>query len=63
MVLIGASASSFDISKELARFAKEVHIASRSEDPIGTPKKLSGYDNMWIHPMVSDSSNGNLISN
>lgn len=60
MVLIGASASAVDISRDLSRFAKEVHVVSRSEDPLGTPRKVPGYDNMWIHPMVSDSFN-NLI--
>lgn len=52
MVLIGSSASADDISREIAKVANEVHIASRSVqiEDIG---QLPGYDNIWQHSMVN----------
>lgn len=51
VVLIGAAASAVDISRDIAPFAKEVHIAARSE-PDGGYGRLPGHDNIWLHPMV-----------
>nr|GMD95976.1 flavin-containing monooxygenase FMO GS-OX-like 4 [Ipomoea batatas] len=51
VVVIGASASAEDISREIAKVAKEVHIASRSFQT-GSSAKLLGYENVWRHPMV-----------
>lgn len=50
-MLIGSAASADDISRDIARVAKEVHIASRSAqiDEIG---KIPGHDNIWLHSMV-----------
>lgn len=51
VIIIGSSASAVDISRDLAQFAKEVHIASRSTT--GTaPSKIPSYDNMWFHSRV-----------
>ncbi|KAG0490322.1 hypothetical protein HPP92_007185 [Vanilla planifolia] len=50
VVVIGSSASAADISREIADFAKEVHIANRSASA-GTPMKLS-MNNVWLHSMI-----------
>jgi hypothetical protein len=49
--LIGSSESAFDISLEVARVAKEVHISARTvaDETFG---KQPVYDNMWLHPMI-----------
>ncbi|OAY78671.1 Flavin-containing monooxygenase FMO GS-OX-like 4, partial [Ananas comosus] len=54
VVIIGSSASAVDISRDIARFAKEVHIASRSA-ATGTPMKQPGYDTMWLHSMIKST--------
>ncbi|KAJ6946505.1 flavin-containing monooxygenase-related family protein [Populus alba x Populus x berolinensis] len=50
-ILIGSSASSVDISREIAGVAKEVHVTSRSVAD-ETYQEQPGYDNMWLHSMV-----------
>ncbi|EYU30309.1 hypothetical protein ABFS82_01G089500 [Erythranthe guttata] len=52
VVLIGSSASADDISRDIAKVAKQVHIASRSF-PIGDIGKLSGHDNIWLQSMIN----------
>ncbi|KAJ4954938.1 hypothetical protein NE237_011721 [Protea cynaroides] len=51
VVLIGSSSSGADISRDIARVAKEVHIAVRSitNETIG---KQPGYENIWLHSMI-----------
>ena len=50
VVLIGYGASAFDISRDIATEAKEVHIATRSPDvKMG---KLENHKNIWEHKMV-----------
>lgn len=49
--MIGSSSSAFDISRDIAGVAKEVHIASRSLAD-ETINKKPGYDNMCLHSMV-----------
>jgi hypothetical protein len=49
--LIGSSTSAIDISRDIARVAKEVHVAARSF-AVETSGKQPGYANMWFHPMV-----------
>jgi cation diffusion facilitator CzcD-associated flavoprotein CzcO len=49
--VIGSSSSAFDISRDIAGVAKEIHIASRSLADETIDKK-PGYDNMWLHSMV-----------
>uniref|UniRef100_A0ACD5TIJ2 Uncharacterized protein n=1 Tax=Avena sativa TaxID=4498 RepID=A0ACD5TIJ2_AVESA len=51
VIVIGASASAFDISRDIASVAKEVHIADRSA-PASTCEQQPGYDNMWLHSMI-----------
>ncbi|KAK4557925.1 hypothetical protein RGQ29_007602 [Quercus rubra] len=51
VVLIGNSASAFDISRDLVGVAKEVHIAARTVK-CETFGKQPAYDNLWLHPMV-----------
>ncbi|XP_039141522.1 flavin-containing monooxygenase FMO GS-OX5-like isoform X2 [Dioscorea cayenensis subsp. rotundata] len=50
VVLIGMGASSRDISREISKVAKEVHIASRAKDTV--VGKLDNHDNIWQHKMV-----------
>lgn len=59
MVVIGSSASAVDISRDIARSAKEVHIANRSETE-QISRKQPGYDNMWLHSMVKALISGEL---
>ncbi|ONK55700.1 uncharacterized protein A4U43_C10F110 [Asparagus officinalis] len=54
VVIIGSAASAVDISNEIAQFAKEVHVASRS-DTEGTPKRQPGYGNLWLHSMIEST--------
>ncbi|KAL9231111.1 hypothetical protein vseg_006374 [Gypsophila vaccaria] len=51
VVLIGSAASAVDICRDIAPFAREVHVASRSE-PAGHIRKQPGYDNLWLHSMI-----------
>ncbi|KAH6771807.1 Flavin-binding monooxygenase family protein [Perilla frutescens var. hirtella] len=51
VVLIGSSASADDLSRDIARSAKEVHVASRSAQ-IRQIGKLAGHDNIWLHLMI-----------
>ncbi|OVA03482.1 Flavin monooxygenase FMO [Macleaya cordata] len=60
VVSIGASASGQDISRDIARVAKEVHIASRSATN-GLPMKQPGYDNMWLHSMIESAHEDGTI--
>ncbi|ESQ46597.1 hypothetical protein EUTSA_v10000434mg [Eutrema salsugineum] len=52
VVLIGNSASSDDISRDIARVAKEVHVACRS-NAADTFIKQTGYTNIWTHSMIA----------
>ncbi|XP_020539716.1 flavin-containing monooxygenase FMO GS-OX-like 4 isoform X2 [Jatropha curcas] len=51
VILIGSSASAADISREIAGFAKEVHVTSRSVAN-ETYEAQPGYDNLWLHSMI-----------
>ncbi|XP_051121808.1 flavin-containing monooxygenase FMO GS-OX-like 4 [Andrographis paniculata] len=51
VVIIGGAASSDDISRDISKVAKEVHISSRSVE-IARLGKLSGHDNIWLHSMI-----------
>ncbi|CAM0956252.1 unnamed protein product [Alopecurus aequalis] len=59
VIVIGASASAVDISRDIASVAKEVHIADRSA-PASTCEQEPGYDNMWLHSMVNTFFHGEL---
>ncbi|KAL0913059.1 hypothetical protein M5K25_016490 [Dendrobium thyrsiflorum] len=61
VVVIGGSASAVDISRDIAGFAKEVHVASRSYC-VENPMKQPGYDNLWLHSMIeSTNSDGTVV--
>ncbi|KAL5728875.1 hypothetical protein ACHQM5_001905 [Ranunculus cassubicifolius] len=55
IVLIGNSHSSYDISREIATVAKEVHVASRSYNN-NTPTKELGYNNLYLRSMVKGAN-------
>ncbi|KAF3677102.1 putative 50S ribosomal protein L18, cyanelle-like [Capsicum annuum] len=50
--ILGGATSANDISREIAEVAKGVHISSRSALSESTPKKLHGYENLWLHSMI-----------
>ncbi|KAL6326059.1 hypothetical protein AAG906_000934 [Vitis piasezkii] len=50
VVLIGFGPSAFDISRDVATVAKEVHIATRA--PNVTVGKLDNHKNIWQHEMI-----------
>lgn len=52
VIVIGASTSAVDISRDIASVAKEVHIADRSA-PTSTCEQQPEYDNTWLHSMVN----------
>ncbi|KAJ8764205.1 hypothetical protein K2173_005385 [Erythroxylum novogranatense] len=54
VILIGSSSSAADLSREIAGFAKAVHVASRSV-PDDTCELQHGYDNMWLHSMIESA--------
>ncbi|KAF5207772.1 Flavin-containing monooxygenase fmo gs-ox-like [Thalictrum thalictroides] len=61
VVLIGSSASACDISRDIAKVAKEVHVASRSITS-ETPTKPVGYNNLWMHSMIKSAhDDGTLV--
>ncbi|KAJ0668158.1 putative flavin monooxygenase, FAD/NAD(P)-binding domain superfamily [Helianthus annuus] len=59
VVVIGSGASAFDISREIATTAKEVHLSSRSLDVKVT--RLDGYENIWQHMMIKRVFNDGTI--
>ncbi|KAK7243396.1 hypothetical protein RIF29_38191 [Crotalaria pallida] len=59
VVIIGFGASAFDISRDIARVAKEVHIATRSSDV--RVIKLANHGNIWQHTMVKCVSEDSLV--
>ncbi|XP_074582060.1 LOW QUALITY PROTEIN: flavin-containing monooxygenase FMO GS-OX-like 4 [Curcuma longa] len=61
VVIIGSSSSAVDISRDIAKYAKEVHVSSRSLSA-EFPKKQPGYDNMWLHSTIeSTHKDGNVV--
>ncbi|KAH7528070.1 hypothetical protein FEM48_Zijuj05G0032600 [Ziziphus jujuba var. spinosa] len=53
VVVIGFGASAFDISRDIATEAKEVHIAIRKPDvQVG---KLESHNNIWHHKMIEQA--------
>ncbi|CAL0326244.1 unnamed protein product [Lupinus luteus] len=59
VVIVGFGASAFDISRDIARVAKEVHIASRSPDVRAI--KLANHGNIWLHTMVKFVSEDSMV--
>ncbi|KAL5728227.1 hypothetical protein ACHQM5_001339 [Ranunculus cassubicifolius] len=60
VVLIGSSASAYDISRDIAIVAKEVHVASRSFRG-ETPTIQYGYNNLWTHSMIKNAHEDGTI--
>lgn len=50
MVLIGSGSSASDITRDISKVAKEIHLASRS--PNAEVSKLNMYHNVWQHKKV-----------
>ncbi|XP_058104558.1 flavin-containing monooxygenase FMO GS-OX5-like isoform X2 [Magnolia sinica] len=50
VVLIGKGPSALDISRDISKLAKEVHLTSRSID--AEVAKLEDHDNIWQHSMI-----------
>ena len=51
MILIGLGTSSFDISRDIARLAKEVHVATRPKPDL-KGRKLENVRNICFHTLV-----------
>ncbi|TKY49679.1 Flavin-containing monooxygenase FMO GS-OX 3 [Spatholobus suberectus] len=60
VVVIGFASSAFDISRDIAKVAKEVHIATRSPDV--KVMKLANHDNIWQHKMVKCVSEDGMVA-
>ncbi|CAH2048037.1 unnamed protein product [Thlaspi arvense] len=59
VVVIGNFASGTDISRDIVKVAKEVHIASRAREP-DTYEKLS--NNLWIHSEIEKAcEDGSIV--
>ncbi|XP_059651579.1 flavin-containing monooxygenase FMO GS-OX5-like isoform X2 [Cornus florida] len=50
VVMVGAGPSAIDISRDIAKVAKEVHLSSRS--PSVKVSKLDNCDNIWQHSKI-----------
>ncbi|KAJ6426850.1 hypothetical protein OIU84_022440 [Salix udensis] len=60
-ILIGSSASSFDLSREIAGVAKEVHVTLRSVAD-ETYQEQPGFDNIWLHSMIESAhADGSVV--
>ncbi|KAK0587872.1 hypothetical protein LWI29_030259 [Acer saccharum] len=53
-ILVGNSFSAADISRDMARVVKEVHVASKFVAD-GTYEKQPGYDNMWLRSKIESA--------
>ncbi|CBI31893.3 unnamed protein product, partial [Vitis vinifera] len=61
VILIGSGPSALDISIDIAQVAKEVHVASRS-DEAEVLRKQFGYHHIQLHPMIeSVQKDGTVI--
>ncbi|KAL5728226.1 hypothetical protein ACHQM5_001338 [Ranunculus cassubicifolius] len=61
VVLVGYQASGYDISREIAEVAKEVHIASK-KNTNSIPTLITGHDNMWLHSKINGAyKDGRLV--
>lgn len=56
VVVVGTANSGQDITMELVKMAKEVHLSARSVDICeGLSKVISKHDNLHLHPEVISS--------
>ncbi|CAO2813800.1 unnamed protein product [Amaranthus hypochondriacus] len=53
VVVIGNGASAFDISRDISKFAKEVHLSCRSPPNFKFSKLNHCHNNLWQHSAVS----------
>ncbi|CAL9133004.1 unnamed protein product [Musa acuminata var. zebrina] len=60
VVIVGNSYSAVDISRDIARFAKEVHVSDRSLTDEPT-RKQPGYDNMWLHSYIASTHKDGVV--
>lgn len=51
VVVIGGGPSAYDISEDIAKLAKEVHLSSRSSSQVDFSNRC-GFNNVWQHPEV-----------
>ncbi|XP_021722028.1 flavin-containing monooxygenase FMO GS-OX-like 3 isoform X4 [Chenopodium quinoa] len=64
VVVIGLSSSATDISREIARSAKEVHVTTRSKaaGKLGKFGKHDIFHNLWLHPMIERAHEDGKVS-
>jgi cation diffusion facilitator CzcD-associated flavoprotein CzcO len=56
VVVIGNAASGQDISREIARVAKEVHVSGRTWNPdVDFSEPIGEHGNIWLHSTVTTS--------
>ncbi|XP_074283020.1 flavin-containing monooxygenase FMO GS-OX-like 3 isoform X1 [Silene latifolia] len=60
VVIIGNGASAYDISRDISKAAKEVHVSSRS--PNAKFSKLDHYHNIWQHSSIADAKQDGTIT-
>lgn len=53
VVVIGGGPSAYDISEDIAKLAKEVHLSSRSSQVEFSNR--CGFNNVWQHPQVQST--------
>jgi len=62
VVVIGNFASGADISRDIAKVAKEVHIASRAREPHTYEKISVPQNNLWMHSEIDTThEDGSIV--
>ncbi|KAL9245271.1 hypothetical protein vseg_018943 [Gypsophila vaccaria] len=59
VVIIGNGPSAFDISRDISKVAKEVHVSSRSPD--AKFSKVGHCHNLWQHSSISDAKEDGTV--
>ncbi|PSS07952.1 Flavin-containing monooxygenase FMO GS-OX-like [Actinidia chinensis var. chinensis] len=64
VVVVGSFVSGRDISMELLKVAKEIHLSAKSLDDLyeGLPKFISKHDNMHLHPQIDSLQEDGRVS-
>ncbi|GFZ03542.1 flavin-binding monooxygenase family protein [Actinidia rufa] len=64
VVVVGSFVSGRDISMELLKMAKEIHLSAKSLDDLyeGLPKFISKHDNMHLHPQIDSLQEDGRVS-
>ncbi|CAK9159370.1 unnamed protein product [Ilex paraguariensis] len=60
VVIIGSGPSAYDMSREIATVAKEVHLSSRSPDVKAS--KLDNHDNIWQHLKIDYVTEDGMVA-